>query len=91
MKKEKMGFIEAARFNAVMDNNQRLNEGLLELAKRYGSLSEQEYIEEMLRLFREAGLDLTAEELQTLLKLRMKTDQMLLAQKENSAAGGKNG
>ena len=77
-----MGFIEAARFNAVMDNNQWLNESLLELTKRYGSLSRQEYIEEMLRLFRQSGLDLTAEELQTLLKLRMKTDQMLLSKKE---------
>lgn len=82
MEKEKMGFIEAARFNAVMDNNQWLNESLLELTKRYGSLSRQEYIEEMLRLFRQSGLDLTAEELQTLLKLRMKTDQMLLSKKE---------
>lgn len=82
LEKEKKGFIEAARFNAVMDNNQWLNESLLELTKRYGSLSRQEYIEEMLRLFRQSGLDLTAEELQTLLKLRMKTDQMLLSKKE---------
>lgn len=87
--KKKMGFIEAARFNAVMDHNQWLNEGLLELTKRYGSFTEQEYTEEMLRLFREAGLDLTPEELQTLLKLRMKTDEILLSQKEKLTNGGK--
>lgn len=89
MGKTKMGFVAAARFNAVMDNSQRLNDGLLELTKRYGSLTEQEYIQEMLGLFREAGLDLTADELNTLLMLRMKTDQMLLKEKAKQMQGGR--
>ena len=90
MKKEKMGFEEAARFNKAMDTNRQLSDGMLKLIQRYGSLTEQEYTGEMLALFREAGLDLTAEELYTLLKLRIKTDQMLLDRKA-PAEGGQNG
>ena len=69
------------------DTNQQLSDGLLKLIKQYGSLTERQYTEEMLDLFREAGLDLTAAELYTLLKLRIKTDQMLLEQKENTKGG----
>lgn len=88
MKKRKIGFTEAVRFDEAMDLDQRLNNGLLELTKRRSSLTEQEYTEKMLRLFREAGLELTGSELRTLLRLRLKTGQMLLEQKGNATQGG---
>ena len=40
-----------------------------------------EYREKLLSLFRERGLDLNAEQLDMLLLLRQKTDQMLLERK----------
>ena len=58
-----------------------LRRKLNELAKQYPTLRESEYREKLLLLFRERGLDLNAEQLDMLLLLRQKTDQMLLERK----------
>ena len=73
-KKKKLSFAETAKFNWEADTNE-------ELAKQYPTLRESEYREKLLSLFRERGLDLNAEQLDMLLLLRQKTDQMLLERK----------
>ena len=76
-----MYFEDAARFNWAMDTNESLREGLAELAEQYPEMTEKEYTSQMLVLFRRAGLELSGEELEMLLALRQKTDQMLLQRK----------
>lgn len=51
-----------------------------ELAKQYTNLSEKEYRRELLLLFRENGPVIDSNQLDMLLLLRHKTDQMLLRQ-----------
>ena len=77
-KKKKLSFAETAKFNWEADTNEELRRKLNELAKQYPTLRESEYREKLLLLFRERGLDLNAEQLDMLLLLRQKTDQMLL-------------
>lgn len=62
-------------------HQRELRQKLNELAKQYPTLREGEYREKLLSLFRERGLDLNAEQLDMLLLLRQKTDQMLLERK----------
>ena len=83
-KKKKLSFAEAARFNWEADTNAELRQKLSELAKQYPTLRESEYREKLLQLFRAQGLDLDAEQLDMLLLLRQKTDQMLLDRKTDS-------
>lgn len=80
-KKKKLPFAETAKFNWEADTNEELRQKLNELAKQYPTLREGEYREKLLSLFRERGLDLNAEQLDMLLLLRQKTDQMLLERK----------
>ena len=80
-KKKKLYFAETAKFNWEADTNEELRQKLNELAKQYPTLRESEYREKLLLLFRERGLDLNAEQLDMLLLLRQKTDQMLLERK----------
>ena len=80
-KKKKLSFAETAKFNWEADTNEELRQKLNELAKQYPTLREGEYREKLLSLFRERGLDLNAEQLDMLLLLRQKTDQMLLERK----------
>lgn len=68
----------AAAFNTALDTNERLKRGLDDLACAYPELTQDEYVDEMLRLFKQAGLFLTREELETLLMLRRQTDLLLL-------------
>ena len=63
------------------NSTEELRQKLNELAKQYPTLREGEYREKLLSLFRERGLDLNAEQLDMLLLLRQKTDQMLLERK----------
>ena len=79
-KKKKLSFAETAKFNWEADTNAVLRQKLNELAKKYPTMQEREYRAELLRLFREQGLDINAEQLDMLLLLRQKTDQMLLRQ-----------
>ena len=80
-KKKKLSFAETVKFNWEADTNEELRQKLNELAKQYPTLRESEYREKLLLLFRERGLDLNAEQLDMLLLLRQKTDQMLLERK----------
>ena len=48
-------------------------------------MSRRRYLAELLALFNAEGFDLTLKELDMLLLLRKKTDQMLLEQTENEA------
>ena len=80
-KKKKLSIAETAKFNWEADTNEELRQKLNELAKQYPTLREGEYREKLLSLFRERGLDLNAEQLDMLLLLRQKTDQMLLERK----------
>ena len=80
-KKKKLSFAETAKFNWEADTNEELRRKLNELAKQYPTLRESEYREKLLLLFRERGLDINAEQLDMLLLLRQKTEQMLGALK----------
>ena len=80
-KKKKLSLAETAKFNWEADTKEELRRKLNELAKQYPTLREGEYREKLLSLFRERGLDLNAEQLDMLLLLRQKTDQMLLKRK----------
>lgn len=87
-KKKKLSFAETAKFNWEADTNAELRKKLNELAKQYPTTQEREYRKELLRLFREKGLDINAEQLDMLLLLRQKTDQMLLRQESDGQENG---
>ena len=78
--RDRLGLEEAAAFNTALDTNERLKRGLGDLACAYPNLTQDEYVDEMLRLFKEAGVFLTREELEKLLMLRRQTDLLLLDQ-----------
>ncbi len=77
-KKRTLSFEDAAKFNWELDTNVELRKNLDELAKQYTNLSEKEYRRKLLLLFRENGLVIDSKQLDMLLLLRHKTDQMLL-------------
>lgn len=55
-----------------------LQRGMEQLALSYPYMEEKNYLDKVLQLFRDAGLELSAEEFRILLTLRRQTDQMLL-------------
>ena len=65
---------------ALEKENAELRQKLYELAKQYTNLSEKEYRRKLLLLFRKNGLNIDSNQLDMLLLLRHKTDQMLLRQ-----------
>lgn len=79
-KKKKTSFADAAKFNWEADTNAVLRQKLNELAKQYTKISEREYRQRLLMLFQENGLDIDAGQLDMLLLLRQKTDQLILEQ-----------
>ena len=81
-KKKKISFADAAKFNWEADTNAVLRQKLNELAKQYTKISEREYRQKLLTLFQENGLDIDARQLDMLLLLRQKTDQMILEKEE---------
>lgn len=87
-KKKKLSFAEIAKFNWEADTNAELRQKLNELAKQYPTMQESEYRRKLLQLFREKGLDINAEQLDMLLLLRQKTDQMLLGQESDGQENG---
>lgn len=87
-KKKKLSFAEIAKFNWEVDTNTELRQKLNELAKQYPTMQESEYRRKLLQLFREKGLDINAEQLDMLLLLRQKTDQMLLGQESDGQENG---
>ena len=87
-KKKKLSFAEIANFNWEADTNTELRQKLNELAKQYPTMQESEYRRKLLQLFREKGLDINAEQLDVLLLLRQKTDQMLLGRESDGQGNG---
>ena len=83
-KKKTLSFDDAAKFNWELDTNAELRQKLDELAKQYSNLSEKEYRRKLLLLFRKNGLIIDSDQLEMLLILRRKTDQMLLRQEANN-------
>ncbi len=81
-KKKKISFDDAAKFNWEADTNAVLRQKLNELAKQYTKISEREYRQKLLTLFQDNGLDIDARQLDMLLLLRQKTDQMILEKEE---------
>lgn len=79
-RKKRISFADAAKFNWESDTNAELRRQLDELAKQYATLSKKEYRRKLLQLFREQGMDIDAGQLDMLLLLRQKTDQLLLEQ-----------
>lgn len=92
MKKEKrsIGFSDSAMFNYELDTNEELKKGLASLSEQIPYISEEEYRERMLALFRKSGLELNGKELEMLLLLRMKTDQMLTRENHSDESRNQN-
>ena len=65
-----------------MDRNEKLKTALKNLSLRQNKMSKQKYLSEMLELFHKEGLQLSLKELDMLLLLRQKTDQILLGEKD---------
>lgn len=80
--KKKLTFAETAKFNYELDTNEKLKTALKNLSLRRGEMSKNRYLAELLALFNDEGFDLSLKDLDMLLLLRKKTDQILL---ENSA------
>ncbi len=78
--KKKVTFDKAAKFNYELDTNENLKTALKNLSLRRSEMSKNEYLIELLSLFNEEGFDLSLKELDMLLLLRKKTDQLLLEQ-----------
>ncbi len=75
--RKKITFDQAARFNYELDRNEKLKTALKNLSLSQSGMGKKKYLTELLRLFREEGLDLSLKELDMLLLLRQKTDQLL--------------
>lgn len=78
--KKKVTFDKAAKFNYELDTNENLKTALKNLSLRRSEMSKNEYLIKLLSLFNEEGFDLSLKELDMLLLLRKKTDQLLLEQ-----------
>ena len=75
--RRKITFDQAARFNYELDRNEKLKTSLKNLSLSKSEIGKKKYLSELLRLFREEGLDLSLKELDMLLLLRQKTGQLL--------------
>ncbi len=82
-RRKKVTFDTVAKFNYELDTNDRLKEKLKNLALCKSSMSKTEYLSRMLALFNEEGLCITLKELDMLLLLRKKTDQLLLEKRDS--------
>lgn len=82
-KKKTLSFEDVTKFNWEADTNIELRQKIDELVKEYTKLNKKEYRKKLLMLFREQGLDIDMKQLDMLLLLRQKTDQMLLEQGES--------
>lgn len=75
--KRKVKFNKVLKFNYELDTNQKLKAELKNLALCKNDMNKIEYLSRMLYLFSQEGLDITLKELDMLLLLRSKTDQIL--------------
>ena len=78
LKKKKVTFDKVAKFNYELDTNVKLKEQLKNLSLCRNDMSKTEYLSQMLFLFRQEGLEITLKELDMLLLLRNKTEQLRL-------------
>lgn len=76
--KRKVKFNKVLKFNYELDTNENLKAELKNLALCKSDMNKIEYMSRMLYIFSEEGLDITLKELDMLLLLRSKTDQILL-------------
>ena len=83
--RRKLTFDRTAKFNYELDTNERLKTALKNLSLRRGGMSKKRYLTELLALFNKEGFDLSLRELDMLLLLRKKTDQILLEQTNRQA------
>lgn len=83
--RKKLTFDRTAKFNYELDTNEKLKTALKNLSLRRGEMSKGSYLTEMLALFNQEGFDLSLKELDMLLLLRKKTDQLLLEQTNSRA------
>lgn len=77
-KKKKVTFDKVAKFNYELDTNKKLKEDLKNLSLSRNEMNKKEYLTEMLLLFNKQGLDISLKELDMLLLLRNKIDQIRL-------------
>ena len=77
-KKKKVTFDKVALFIYDLDTNAKLKEQLKKLSLCRNDISKTEYLSQMLSLFGQEGLDITLKELDMLLLLRNKTEQLRL-------------
>lgn len=83
-KKKKVTFDKVAKFNYELDTNKKLKEDLKNLSLSRNEMNKKEYLTEMLLLFNKQGLDISLKELDMLLLLRNKTDQIRLEEADNT-------
>ena len=83
-KKKKVTFEKVAKFNCELDTNKKLKEDLKNLSLSRNQMKKREYLSEMLLLFNKQGLDISLKELDMLLLLRNKTDQIRLEEADNT-------
>ena len=81
-RKKRVTFDKVAKFNYELDTNESLKEELKKLALCRNDITRTEYLSKILSLFSKEGLDITVKELDMLLLLRTKLDQVLLEKTE---------
>lgn len=79
--RKKWTFEKVAKFNYELDSNEKLKTDLKNLSLQRNYMSKKQYLSDMLALFNDAGFSISLKELDMLLLLRQKTDQMLLERK----------
>ncbi len=81
--RKKLTFEKVVKFNYELDSNEKLKTELKNLALRGNKMSKNKYLAEMLKLFNDAGFDISMKELDMLILFRQKTDQLLLIETVN--------
>lgn len=86
--RRKLTFEKVVKFNYELDSNEKLKTELKNLALRGNKMSKNKYLAEMLKLFNDAGFDISMKELDMLILFRQKTDQLLLIETVNEKTDG---
>lgn len=83
-RKKKLTFDKVAKFNDELDSNEKLKTALKDLSLWRNEMSKKKYLSDLLSLFNKEGFHLSLKELDMLLLLRKKTDQMLLEEADDT-------
>ena len=86
--RKKLTFEKVVKFNYEIDSNEKLKTELKNLALRGNKMSKNKYLAEMLKLFNDAGFDISMKELDMHILFRQKTDQLLLIETVNEKTDG---